>query len=298
MKKSILRNVHVRWLLAIASVFLLHYAWTQLTRTRGEQAVSFTPAEQACGASGPLRYCTARAKAGSNGDIVYHLHARRMDERGWNDDTYLTAMLQAEWQRRGALPPTVVTLSYGPTWLLSPKGDQPESGLLDDLMARLPEIEAKVGHPRRRLLLGESMGGLNVLVAGLSHPARFEKVASLCPGVYAVSPFAPLPEIRASMERTGASPKIVVGIWRMARKYAANDAEWSRISPLSLIEPANRQYPALYLSNGLYDPYGNFEGTRALAEVAKRKGVSTEWRPLYGGHCATDIASLASFLVS
>jgi enterochelin esterase-like enzyme len=297
-RKFSLRSAHVYWLLAIFLAFLLHYGWTQLTRTRGVQLVSFVAAEQACGTAGRLRYCAYQAKAGSNGDIVYHLHARNMDEQSWNDDSYLTAMLQAEWQRSGALPPTVVSLSYGGTWILSPKGQTPDSGLLDDLMARVPEIEAKLGRPRRRLLLGESMGGLNVLVAGLSYPARFQKVAALCPGVYATSPFAPLSTIRASMERTGANPKTALAIWLMGRKYVANEAEWSRISPLSLIGKANSRYPALYLSNGLYDKFGNFEGTQALAETARRRGVSTEWRPLYGGHCATDISSLASFLVS
>ena len=272
MKKLSLRNVHVRWLLALFVAFLLHQAWTQLTRTRGVQRVSFVPAEQACGTAGALRYCAYSAKAGSNGDIVYHLHARNMDEQTWNDDSYLTALLQAQWQRTAAPPPTIVTLSYGPTWLLTPKGEKPDSGLLDDLMTRLPEIEARLGAPRRRLLLGESMGGLNVLVAGLSYPARFQKVAALCPGVYATSPFAPLPEIRASMERTGANPKTALAIWIMGRKYLANEAEWSRISPLSLIEKATPQYPALYLSNGLYDKFGNFEGTRILAETARRKG--------------------------
>ena len=165
-------------------------------------------------------------------------------------------------------------------------------------LARLPAIEAKIGRPRRRLLLGESMGGLNVLIAGLSYPSRFAKVAALCPGVYAVSPFASLSAIRATMQRTGANPKIIFGVWMMARQYAANDAEWQRVSPLALIERAGPSYPALYLSNGLYDVYGNFAGTQRLADMARQRGVRTEWHPLYGGHCATDVASLAAFLSS
>jgi hypothetical protein len=84
----------------------------------------------------------------------------------------------------------------------------------------------------------------------------------------------------------------------MGRKYVAKDAEWARMSPLSLIRQAGPHHPALYLSNGLYDSYGNFERTQKLAEAARRRGVSTEWRPLYGGHCATDVASLAAFLTS
>ena len=125
MKTHSLRNVHLYWVAALLSVFLLHHGWAQLTRTRGVQRVSFVAAEPACGTAGALRYCAYQAKAGSNGDIVYHLHARNMDERSWNDDSYMTAMLQAEWQRSGAVPPTVVSLSYGGTWILTPKADNP-----------------------------------------------------------------------------------------------------------------------------------------------------------------------------
>jgi hypothetical protein len=140
------------------------------------------------------------------------------------------------------------------------------------------------------------MGGLNVLIAGLSYPSSFAKVAALCPGVYAVSPFASLSTLRAGMERTGAQPKIVLGIWLMARKFVADDGEWRRVSPLNLVERAGPDYPALYLSNGLYDAYGNYEGTQRLASIARRRGVRTEWHPLYGGHCAVDVPSLAEFL--
>ncbi|MDP8913260.1 MAG: esterase family protein [Pseudomonadota bacterium] len=295
-----LKRAHVRWLLLTALVLalLFYFAWGELTRTRGDQKVAFRPAERSCGSSGPLRYCVYRDRRGTNSDLVYHLPGRNLDEHIWNDDTYYTAMLQSYWQRTGALPPTVVTVSYGPTWLLVPRGRQPDSGLLDDFISRLPSIEAKIGEPRRRILLGESMGGLNVLVAGLSFPAQFAKVAALCPGVYATSPFASISAIREAMERTGANPKMAFGIWLLARKYYADDADWRRASPLGLIERAGPNYPALYLSNGLYDSYGNYEGSEQLAVQAARRGVQTQWHPLYGGHCATDIASLGTFLAS
>lgn len=289
---------YLYWLITAIIAALIYCAWGQVTRTRGAQKVSFRPAEEACDTSGSLRYCVYRDRRGTNGDVVYHMHGRNLDERIWNDDTYMTALVQSEWQRRPELPPTVVTVSYGSTWLLTPKGEKPDSGLLDDLMARLPAIEAKIGRPRRRLLVGESMGGLNVLIAGLSYPSRFAKVAALCPGVYSISPFASLSTIRATMQRTRANPKIVFGVWMMARRYAANDAEWQRVSPLALIKRAGPAYPALYLSNGLYDAYGNFEGSQQLVDMARRRGITTQWHPLYGGHCATDVASLAAFLSS
>jgi hypothetical protein len=293
---SFFRRYWVWGLAALVLVGLLHHGWSRLTRPWGAQTVQFEPAAETCAVSGELRYCIYQARQGSNGDLLYHLHGRNLDEQIWNDDTYLTSMLQAQWLDRGVLAPTVVSLSYGPTWLLTPKGERPQSGLLGDLMGRLPEIEAKAGTPRRRLLLGESMGGLNVLIAGLSEPQSFNKIAALCPGVYADTPFGSLSSMRQAIKRTGAKPERAFGIWLLARRYVANEAEWRRISPLSLIEQAGPDYPELYVSNGLYDAFGNYEGSRRLAERAAGLGVRTEWHPLCGGHCATDIASLAGFL--
>jgi pimeloyl-ACP methyl ester carboxylesterase len=296
---ALLNRARNRWLLAAALLLVLLYiAWGEATRTRGAQKVAFEPAERACASAGSLRYCVYRDRRGTSEDILYHLPGRNLDEHIWNDDTYYTAMLQSEWQRTGMLPPTVVTLSYGPTWLLAPRGRKPDSGLLEDFLSRLPAIEAAIGQPRRRMLLGESMGGLNVLVAGLSAPEQFEKVAALCPGVYAVSPFASIASMREGMVRTGANPKVAFGIWMMARRYFDDEEEWQRASPLALIDRVGANAPDLYLSNGLYDRFGNFEGTLQLADRAAARGLPVEWHPLYGGHCAMDIVSLARFLTS
>jgi S-formylglutathione hydrolase FrmB len=171
--------------------------------------------------------------------------------------------------------------------------------LLDTIWPDITAIEARVGKPRRRRLMGESMGGLNSLVLGLSQPQHFDKVAALCPNVYQESPFSPLSQIRAAMVRTGADPRIAFGIWQLARGYVSNAEEWRRISPLALIEGAAIQEarPSLYLSAGLYDRYGLYEGAERLAQGAAQRGLQTEWHPLYGGHCAIDIASLGAFLV-
>lgn len=295
------RRAAVRALATLAVLALLgHGAWSYLTAPRGEQAVTFTPAAQTCGTIDGLDYCINRPGDPGQGDLVYHLHGRRLDARSWNDPTYFTAMVQGEWQRLGLPAPTVVTLSYGPEWLLTPAGPAARSGLLDRIGPQIARLEAQIGPPRRRLLVGESMGGLNALVLGLSQPDRFDKIAALCPGVYVDSPFASLGTLRAALQRTGADPKIAVGVWWLARQHIASEADWVRVSPLSLLETLAHapKRPALYLSCGLYDRYGNFEGTQQLATRARELGIPTDWHPLYGGHCAIDITSLARFLAS
>lgn len=285
-------------MLAIAAA-AAWWVWQQVSRPWGAQAVKFTPAHQQCGQQGALRYCVHRAAGGVNGDVLYHLHGRNLEAESWNDPTYFTAMVQAYWQSAGQLPPMVVSLSYGPVWLLAPKGQAEHSGLLDTIWPDIDAIESGIGKPRRRLLMGESMGGLNSLVLGLSQPERFDKVAALCPNVYLDSPFAPFSQIRAAITRTGADPRIIFGIWKLAGHYVSNDEEWRRMSPLILLEAAALKgaRPSLYLSGGLYDRYGLYEGIEHLAQRAAQRGLPTEWHPLYGGHCAIDIASLGTFLV-
>jgi hypothetical protein len=137
-----------------------------------------------------------------------------------------------------------------------------------------------------------------VLILGLRRPELFAKVAALSPGVYAGSPFAPFGELRATVRRTGADPMVAYGVLRLAKRFVRNDAEWAAISPVQLVEAADRTFPEVYLSCGLYDKFGNFEGCTVLADKARKRGVRMDWHPMYGGHGAFDIASLAEFLVS
>jgi hypothetical protein len=275
----------------------IYFIWGKLTSPYGVQKVSFIPSKSENFTKGKLSFSIYRASIGVSEDIIYHFHGRNLDNTIWNDDTYFTSLIQSHWQKSNIKPPTVVIVSYGPQWLLTPKNSMVESGLMDDFISNMPFIESKIGKPKNRILLGESMGGLNVLILGLSHPELFSRVASLCPGVYLDSPFSDFNKLKEALKRTGAEPKIAFGIYKMAKTYVSNEEEWKEISPIDLIKKANIHFPELYLSCGLYDKYGNYEGTEALANLANLKGVKTNWHPLYGGHCAIDISSLADFLV-
>lgn len=245
LKKIIFFGIFLFFLIAI------YLIWGKLTTPYGVQKVSFIPSKSVKFTKGKFSFVIYRANTGVNQDIIYHFHGRNLDNTIWNDDTYYTSLIQSYWQKSNIKPPTVVLVSYGPEWLLTPKNSTLESGLMDDFISHLPLIESKTGKPKNRILLGESMGGLNVLTLGLSHPQLFSRVASLCPGVYLDSPFSDFNKIKAAIKRTGADPKIAFGIYKMARTYASNEEDWREISPLNLIERADMHYPELYLSCGL-----------------------------------------------
>jgi hypothetical protein len=71
------------------------------------------------------------------------------------------------------------------------------------------------------------------------------------------------------------TPRVVFGIWLPPRDYVADAEEWSRFSPLALIEIASAQqtHLSLYLWAGLCNRCGLFEGTERLARRAAQRGV-------------------------
>ncbi len=283
-------------------VLIAYFGWSYITSSHGDQAVAYNPADRECYSSDDIswRYCIHRAKQGTNDGIAYLLHGRNLDEKTWNDDTFYTSMLQNYWSESNVKPPIVVTVSFGPVWLLTPKGKATKSGLLQSFIDKvIPTVESKIGQPSYRAVFGESMGGLNALIVGLRSPQLFRKVAALCPGVYKdASPYSSISKMSETIKRTGAEPLVIYGIISLAKDYVSDEAEWNDIAPIEILKsmtaPKSTEY---YLSADLYDKYGNFEGSQELSRIAKQKNFKIQWRPIYGGHCAVDITSLGDFLL-
>ncbi|MEK7356801.1 MAG: alpha/beta hydrolase-fold protein [Bdellovibrionota bacterium] len=292
-----------KWILVVAALAgLFYWTWTYVSTPWGDQKVDYVPAKQECSAAvekTAFRYCVHTAVQGVNGDVAYFLHGRNLDEQIWNDDTFYTAMIQKYWAEQNVKPPTVVTISFGPIWLLAQKNSAERSGLLEVFLNEvIATVEKKTGEPRRRIVFGESMGGLNTALLVLRSPKTFVKAAMICPGLYKGSPFDSLSAFKDMITRTGAKPTIIFGIRKLAQMHFPTARDWDETAPFKLLETVDVQaMPELFLTNGLYDAYGNFEGTEAFAKRAIERGIKTKWRPAYGGHCAIDIPSVADFLV-
>lgn len=287
--------------LVLALVGAGAWLYRALGRPLADTRVAYEPAAAEC-VEDPagFRYCIYRAPQGTDGRVAYHLHGRNLDENAWNDDTYYTSMVQAQWAERGVRPPIVVGVSFGPLWLLTAQNAAPKSGLLEVFRDRvLPAVEARTGPPRARLVFGESMGGVNALAAGLALPGLFERVVALCPPLYTTSPFASWEDTRAALEATGAEPRLVLALRALATDYFADEAAWQAFSPNTRVRtPPPAGAPSLYVSVGLYDAYGAYVGAERLVTDARAAGWRVEWRPLYGGHCAVDVASVATALLA
>ena len=81
--------------------------------------------------------------------------------------------------------------------------------------------------------------------------------------------------------------------------FFADEAAWRAFSPNERVRApasASANGPDFYVSVGLYDAYGSYAGALAFVRDARAAGHRVTWRPLYGGHCAVDVDSVAAAL--
>lgn len=256
----------------------------------------------------PGGYCIHKPTHHPSRDILYHLHGKGGSQADWADRFYYPEQIRQEWKTRRYYLPTVISVSFGPIWLLSEQNASPYSGLFEKFTRQvMPQLEAALGGLRgRRLVMGESMGGFNTLQLALK-THLFDKAAALCAPVSEVSPFAAPEVLQAYAEKSAAfeyyktsQPNLVFDSVReaatLAKGFFPTEADYSRGNPLTLARTSRTGTP-LYLAAGYYDKYALYEGTEKLVGVLQSRRWPVEWHAQWGGHCAMDIPSLARFLV-
>lgn len=261
--------------------------------------VEFIHPQQECFSGNGFRYCVHKANNQDDSVYLYAFHGKDQNENFWVNGEFYAALVQKEWQLNNARVPKVISISLGSLWLITPKLSDPRTGLVDKFKNEIfPTIENQIGTPKKRFLLGASMGGINALSLTLSESGFFERVAALCPPLYEISPFSSFSQIFDFMVQSGAKPKPMSTALGVGRVLVKSEDEWNQFSPLAVLKTRERldPFPALYLSCGLYDEFGNFPAVERFAEIAKSKGATVFWRPNTGDHCAVDAQSLANFL--
>ena len=269
--------------------------------------------EQRCGTFPggiPGGYCIHTPTENHSDDLVYYFHGMGGSQNDWIDPWYYTQQIRQEWKAKGVKVPTVIAISFGPQWFLAEKNNSPYSGLFElftkDVM---PILEANVGPFKRRMVMGESMGGLNTTQLALK-TNLFVKAAIICAPMSEVSPFASPAVIRAHVEKSSAyayyrqtnpaDPDFVFNTAmeaaQIAQKIFPTQTDFDTADPLNLAKSSSTS-TSLYVVAGFTDRYALYEGNQKFVQLLNTNGKSVEWHPSWGGHCVVDVASLAKFLV-
>jgi hypothetical protein len=259
----------------------------------------------------PLRggYCIHTPTRHRSRDIVYHLHGRDGSQLDWQDRFNYPEQIRTEWKKHHAYLPTVISISFGPLWLLAEKNASPYSGLFEAFTQQvIPSLEASLGGLRgRRIIVGESMGGFNTSQMALK-TNLFQKAAILCAPMSEVSPFDTPEVIKAYIEKLAAwdyykddQPNLVYDTMmeavQLVKGFYPTEKDYQRANPL-LLAASTHTHTQLYVAAGYYDKYSLYEANEKFVGVLQRHGRQVKWHPQWGGHCAMDIPSLARFLVN
>lgn len=232
-----------------------------------------------CRQEGAARWCLHEPPSGPAApDLVYFLHYATGDEGSWNR-LGLSRAFYAEYQGRPA--PRVVTVSYGPHWLLSRRAGLRQVVTLEQFAALRERIESALGPVSRRFLWGMSQGGYNAAVLALSEPERWSAAALSCPALHEASPYAEPAQ--------DGHPRAKEGRQLFTYRLAGAEA-WSGENPLALAGP---RAPAFWIEANAEDEFGFLDGARALA---RRLGARATLVEAPGTHCVLDARAAARFL--
>jgi len=296
-----------KFILLLTSLFFLSCADSQFPiETLGPSDDPVTKAGTKCesqlsnGFGVNWNYCMHRYP--DSGDrVLFYFHGLGGSEKSWESGSTEKQMLQY-WRNRGIKPPLVISISFGQAWFLAEKNNSPASGLYNVFVnGVLPFFQQKLSPiaVSGTYLMGVSMGGFNAAQLYLKNSNLFTRVALICPAMSMVSPHASDQEIQNYIASTGADPELVVKSLYLAKQFFPTEADWQKHSP-NILAPlkGGPSLPPVYVSNGMADLYGFYQGNSDFVNKLKAKGTPVASNFYVGaGHCSINPIAAADALM-
>lgn len=241
-------------------------------------------------------YCVHKTPGSQSRDVLYNFHGGNQNQHDWEGPNGIRKV----WKESNFDAPTVITISFGPFWLLTHPNGLPDSGLLTVVTDHImPMLESKfLDQPiGARRLLGHSMGGWNSSTLVIFRPELFKSIAMTSPAILGISPYATRKELKAYAEKNGLKIETLNNLIDFVKQMFPDQAAWEKSAPMAAgPKLLNASSPEFYISTGEADlVYG--PGGREFAEMAIKAGARVEWSKLTTDHNKIDGAAVARFLM-
>ena len=238
-----------------------------------------------------------------SGDVIYFLHGMFGSERSWLSDGNQSAIRQA-WTAKGIKAPPVISVSFGPAWLLTEIPYGGHSSRQEMFIRKImPHLEGKLGFAvKSRRLYGESMGGFSAAQLLLKNSELFSKVALICPAINDMGPFASEKEVDDFVSaRPHVNRWFIDQLLQFSRGEFVSQENWLKHDPVRLAGALSARSPEILMTAWELDDYGFHDGSLKFKNLAQAQGARLKWTSMTsGGHCQHDarsIEELAGFLV-
>ena len=243
--------------------------------------------------TGLVDYCINKTDQTKNPDVLYYFHGVALDDHPeplpqWSRGD---ARLFSAWLKAGLARPTFVAVSWGRRWILD---DDKLAAFQNEI---IPQLESKLGVPStaRRMVLGDSLGGLNAFIAWAKAPHLFHSAAFRCPAFTEIGPDATesqklrvaeaMPSRRADVrdrdQEIGENLIWLNGWSLLVKPLFGSTEEWHRFQPPRMMKSIQGQkLPPAYLINNKRDQFG-FNDAPEIGAA----GHSITYEVNNGGHC-------------
>lgn len=253
--------------------------------------------QQTCGEAQspvPHKFCITKTEGSQSTDILFYLHGGGGDAQ---EGKRIVDLLKNEWEENDR--PILISLSFGPFWLLTKKNPGPQSGLLEVVRdAILPQLEKRAldASATRRMILGYSMGAFNSAQLLMHSPrAHFAKAALVCPGMIDISPWASEQEVNEHATKLGVPAGALKSLAGRVKAFVSSESFYlSEVDPIGLAPSRIKGKADILVAVNENDPMYRDGGQKFAEAVKAPNGFSFQtWS---GAHCATDVKRLAEFL--
>jgi pimeloyl-ACP methyl ester carboxylesterase len=234
-------------------------------------------------------------------DVVYYLHGLGGNAKIWDTDPYLQQAMRV-MKQQSLHRPLVVSVSFGPWWVLKDFGNEEHPSLLNAYLQIQKETEAELfknRQPVRRILMGNSMGGFNSLLLLAKSNLQFDRAAILCPGFAKIGPYSSQEDVQSYLERNKpwVDVNLITRTLGMLKMEFPTQELWQTHAPFSIVgNLKTRIGTKFYVMGNTQDEYGFGEGANLLQNELIQMNLQVAYEVVPGKHCVMNPATLANFL--
>lgn len=239
-----------------------------------------------CGNRNGYKYCWHHGEGERKDEVMYHFHGVLADELNFIKNKAFVR-LQKLWIKDGRGRPQVISISYGPVWIMTSKNTRHLSGLLENWKSdTFIELETFLGikNVTKRFLVGDSMGGHNVLKVFYKNTDVFDRVVALCPAQLSNSPYSSMESVIQKLPQVESVwPMYFAAMGLMASFY--DEGTWNKESPTYFNDEFLKHIDKLRILLTENDMYGFTKTNLSWIDEIQKRGKKIEYKIEPGLHC-------------
>ena len=243
-----------------------------------------------------IKYSYCYDSSNDSQDMIVYMHGAFSSAKAWTKPAFFSTKKFLEVKIGMKKQPKALTISFGRSWMLTNQTERdkrPKYATIENFMKVLGHLERKHFRPKRRFLVGISMGGHNALQLYLHKPKMWDRAVIVNPLQTECHPFDRL-DVKCMWGNTTKQSTLS---HVMVRANYESRALYDANSPAGAgAQFASSEHPPLQLHIAENDEFKFTEGGIAIFKALLGRGVPIEAVVNPGDHKDMGVTKIIDFL--